>query len=77
MTAAIKRKGLSVGSGLKAKCAGDWALVSSSEEGDTDMLLRRSGSSWEFYTGFPSNICRSKYLSDGGAPAYASRLSSC
>jgi hypothetical protein len=47
------------------RCHGDWAYVSNGELGDSTMLVRLQGGSWQNYSGFPSLICRGVAAADG------------
>lgn len=63
---------------LSVTCAGDWALLESPQTpGDTAMLVRRVDGEWEFYTGFPSGICRDEYTADSGPDDFVERFFPC
>lgn len=62
---------------LTALCVDQWARLTSAEPGDTTMILRPQGNGWQFYTGFPTNLCRSQFLADEGPQAFSSGFRDC
>lgn len=77
MREALRVEGVTLSGRLLAVCVDDWARVSSTDLGDSTVLLRSVRGRWEFYTGFPTDICHSKFTADGGprpfGPPYAFR----
>lgn len=63
---------------LVAECASGWAQLSAPDElGDTATMVRPRAEGYEFYTSFPSPICQSQYLADGGPDAFTRSFREC
>jgi hypothetical protein len=71
MREAMRAAGVGVAEGrLTAACIDGWAQIASDDLGDNTLLLRSDGAGWQYYTGFPTTICNSKYRADGGPEAF-------
>ncbi|MDO5500755.1 MAG: VWA domain-containing protein [Propionibacteriaceae bacterium] len=77
MRAAIAAAGLPSSGEMQAICIDNWARVTTDELGDSTFLIRFTGDRWEFYGGFPTHICRSKFRADGGPEALARPFREC
>ncbi len=62
---------------LKGECVDRWVRLASNEPGDSTLMLRPKGEGWEFYTGFPTGICRSEYRTAGGPQAFEAAFRDC